>query len=414
MNVRFYDLFGGVGGFRLGLEKACRDKSRGEQSQKEWECERQDVLPESERKEICNGTTKSSSSRQLESRGRQEGNQETPPKGYSASPTSEGGENTSQFHCVGYCDFDKHAVQTYNKNFGENHEPKDATEVDWQAEPDFDLLCAGFPCQSFSLAGKRRGFDDTRGTLFFEICKAARIKRPRWLFLENVKGLLSHEKGVTFAAILDSLQELGYFVEWQVLDSQDFGVPQHRERVFIIGHLGGKPKQAVFPLGKINQKPVRTLKETRRTRPGAIDSNYQGGGTRAMIVKPVLTPDRKEKRQHGRRFKEDGEPSFTLTGQDKHGILIHTAFPDEKPREYNTSSGGGHLSMVLDVEFKGMSIRRLTPIECERLQGFPDGWTEGVSDTQRYKQMGNAVTVNVIEAISKELLSVLEEEEEKK
>jgi DNA (cytosine-5)-methyltransferase 1 len=244
------------------------------------------------------------------------------------------------------------------------------------------------------------GFDDTRGTLFHDICRIAACKSPKYLFLENVKGLLSHDGGHTFAVILTALDELGYDAEWQVLDSQHFGVPQHRERVFIIGHSRTQPTRQVFPLGCSGSEDTVVSTITARANQaqragtyiesneggialdaynggkptkvaGAIRQNQLNGGS--VVAIPILTPDRPEKRQDGRRFKEDGEPAFTLTAQDKHGI------------------------------FNGKRIRRLTPTECERLQGYPDGWTKEASDSQRYKMLGNAVTVNVIEAIARRL-----------
>ena len=314
-------------------------------------------------------------------------------------------------------EWDKYAAQIYEKNIGQL-DTRDIREV--KDIPDHDLLTAGFPCQSFSIAGKRGGFDDTRGTLFFEIARIAKQKQPRLLLLENVKGLLSHDKGATFGTILNTLDELGYDLQWQVLNSKNFGVPQNRERVFIVGHLRGTPRPEVFPLGSDSKETysenahtisaVTGLKKVDRF--PTLDTMYkkglgskqargcivqlnnpthsnnrlysdkgispalntaQGGNRQPKIVRPVLTPDRAKKRQNGRRIKEDGEPSFTLTGQDKHGVMVDS------------------------------SIRRLTPLECERLQGFPDGWTEGISDTQRYKCLGNAVTVNVIEAIINKL-----------
>src|SRR3990167_6198380 len=150
--------------------------------------------------------------------------------------------------CVGYYEIDKYAVQTYNKNFGTDWKPMDITKVDAKDVPEHDILCAGFPCQSFSIAGKRLGFEDTRGTLFFEIARIAKRRKPQILFLENVKGLLSHDKGRTFATILATLDELGYNAEWQVLNSKYFGVPQNRERGFIIGHLRGKRSRKIFPI----------------------------------------------------------------------------------------------------------------------------------------------------------------------
>ena len=165
------------------------------------------------------------------------------------------------FQCVGYYEIDKYAVQTYNKNFGTNYEPKDIREVKADDLPDHEILCGGFPCQSFSIAGKRMGFEDTRGTLFFEIARIAKVKRPHILFLENVKGLLSHDRGRTFATILATLDELGYNAEWQVLNSKYFGVPQNRERVFIIGHLRDQCSRQIFPLGKVSEKSYERKQE---------------------------------------------------------------------------------------------------------------------------------------------------------
>lgn len=142
-----------------------------------------------------------------------------------------------RFKCVWYCDIDANAVNIYNRRFNEQWSPTDIRTVDTGTIPGFDMLCAGFPCQAFSIAGKRAGFSDTRGTLFFEIARIAKDKRPQYLLLENVKGLLNHDNGKTFAVILRTLDELGYNCQWMVLNSKFFGVPQNRERVFIIGHL---------------------------------------------------------------------------------------------------------------------------------------------------------------------------------
>ena len=323
-----------------------------------------------------------------------------------------------------------------------------------------DVICGGFPCQAFSIAGNRRGFKDTRGTLFFEVARFASILRPKYLFLENVKGLLNHDRGATFETILRTLDELGYDVEWQVLNSKDFGVPQNRERVFIIGHLRGASTRAIFPLGGENEKSdfesvIRKLGNVNPSQKGmngeAFDSNgisptlttNKGEGTKIAI--PVLTPDRANKRQNGRRFKTDGEPMFTLTAQGKHGILIAGKLPgnhDQNSRVYDicglsptlsTMQGGGQEPKIIQRghgynqsgEHKivptltsnsyhennhlsdGFRIRKLTPRECWRLQGFPD-WAfdkaQAVnSNSQLYKQAGNSVTVNVIAEIAKRL-----------
>jgi len=303
--------------------------------------------------------------------------------------------------CVGYSEIDKYAIQTYERHFPEHKNYGDATKIKADELPDFDMLCGGFPCQAFSIAGKRRGFEDTRGTLFFDVARIIEVKRPKIVFLENVKGLLNHNKGETFRVIIQTLSELGYDVQWMVLNSKFFGVPQNRERVFIIGSLRETSRPEILPfkgadgetnlnyIGAImsekNKQWLENGKQFSRNFPqgqrvygvdgcsSTLAGNAGGLGGKTGLY-TVLTPNRPEKRQNGRRFKEEGEPSFTLTQQDKHGV------------------------------FDGMQIRRLTPTECERLQGFPDNWTEGVSDTQRYKQCGNAVTTKVIKSIMEQLI----------
>ncbi len=153
--------------------------------------------------------------------------------------------------CVGFSEINKYAISIYSYHFGDHKNYGDASRIIPEELPDFDLLVGGFPCQAFSIAGKRRGFEDTRGTLFFEIARIAKHKRPRYLLLENVAGLLSHNKGDTFETILATLDELGYDAEWEVLNSKNFGVPQNRERVFIVGHLRGHGSRKIFPLGQV-------------------------------------------------------------------------------------------------------------------------------------------------------------------
>ena len=367
---------------------------------------------------------------------------------------------------VGACEIDEYARRIYAEHFPGVKIYGDVTKIDPEQLPEIDGIVAGFPCQTFSIAGKRLGFKESRGELFFEIARIAKQKRPRYLLLENVKGLLSHDNGETFAVILNTLDELGYDAEWQVLNSKYF-VPQNRERIFIIAYLRTEPRPEVFPIHEVSgisnseddrkQKggkgirsediastidsrygALRNSGETYLQQVGNIDKkghnsiwgrvydpdgiapnlNAEGGGLGAktgLFAVPVLTPDRPEKRQNGRRFKEDGDPMFTLTAQDKHGVLT-------SPKHFNMTEHNG--SRVYDVSGPssslmsdngtgsrikiqdGVKIRRLTPTECERLQGFPDGWTEGISDTQRYKCLGNAVTVNVIEFLGKKLYEV--------
>jgi DNA (cytosine-5)-methyltransferase 1 len=286
--------------------------------------------------------------------------------------------------CIGFSEIDKYAIQIYQRHFPEHKNYGDATLIDERQLPDFDLLVGGFPCPSFSAAGKRLGFQDPRGTLFFDIARILSHKGPRHFLLENVKGLLSHDNGKTFQTILGVLTDLGYFVEWQVLNSKDFGVAQNRERVFIVGHLGTGSGRKVFPIGGSSQENNQELSST------AIDSNYfkspDNHGQRTMIAETQKLPD-------AQRIREIDGCSVTLKGEGggqgaKTGLY---AIPDNK----------GSV-------FDGYRIRRLTPVECARLQGFPDDWHGGVSDSQAYRCYGNAVTVNVIEAIMIKLLSITE------
>ncbi|HEM5132710.1 TPA: DNA cytosine methyltransferase [Streptococcus suis] len=395
--------------------------------------------------------------------------------------------------CVGFCEIDQFARKSYKAihNTEGEFEFHDITRVTDELVRGIgrvDVICGGFPCQAFSIAGKRAGFEDTRGTLFFEIARFASILRPKYLFLENVTGLLNHDNGNTFETILGALDELGYDAEWQVFNSKNFGVPQNRERVFIIGHLRGAGGRAIFPFGgvdaaadtkqsKINK--VGNIRKMGRSQSGdvvSVDSlvptlcstTTQKDPLKVAI--PVLTPDREEKRQNGRRFKTDGEPMFTLTAQDKHGVLVNDIkvvgviepnfnqsgciyAPEGIAPTIRTMQGGGlePKIAVREATSKGYSeatvgdsvnlshpnsstrrgrvgkqvantlltdeeqgvvmpnfrIRKLTPRECWRLQGFPD-WAfdkaQAVnSNSQLYKQAGNSVTVNVIEAIARKL-----------
>lgn len=247
--------------------------------------------------------------------------------------------------CVGCSEIDKYAIKVYERHFGGHKNYGDATKINPTELPDFDLLVGGFPCQAFSIAGKRKGFDDTRGTLFFDIARILAEKKPKHLVLENVKGLLSHNQGRTFQTILGVLSDLGYGVEWQVLNSKDFGVPQNRERIIIVGHLRTECRRKVFPIIGNNSETIKQLNQPKH-------SNDRVYGTDG--VSPTLN---------------------TMQGGNRQPFI------SQEPR-----------------------IRRLTPKECERLQGFPDDWTAGESDTQRYKMCGNAVTTNVITAVMERLL----------
>jgi DNA (cytosine-5)-methyltransferase 1 len=375
--MKYFSMFSGIGGFELGIQRAFNKQSTpfeqdGQGTNGDSDEVEHDVLPTSRTTPLC----------------------------------------------VGYSEIDKYAIKVYERNFNGHTNYGDATKIDPSSLPDFDLLVGGFPCQAFSVAGKRMGFDDTRGTLFFDIARILAEKRPRHLVLENVKGLLSHDSGKTFQTILGVLSDLGYRVEWQVLNSKDFGVPQNRERVYIIGHLGNQCVRQVFPINGTNGADIVQINNPVHSNDRVYDTsgisptlNTMQGGNRQPFVASVLTPDRVEKRQNGRRIKDDGEPSFTVTSQDRHGILTASRLVS-----YNRNDGvKGEIDVAHTLsssDYRGLNrnqdqnavledvrIRRLTPTECERLQGFPDDWTAGESDTQRYKMCGNAVTVNVVEAV---------------
>ncbi|EOD7438432.1 DNA (cytosine-5-)-methyltransferase [Enterococcus faecium] len=349
------------------------------------------------------------------------------------------GMESAGHECVGFCEIDKFARTSYKaihdtEGEVEMHDITTVSDELIRGIGSVDVICGGFPCQAFSIAGKRKGFEDTRGTLFFEIARFASILRPRYLFLENVKGLLNHEGGATFETILRALDELGYDVEWQVLNSKDY-VPQNRERVFIIGHLRGERTRKIFPFSG-NDEPLVEL-QRQQSSVNTITARYgEAAGVGSYVVEskqqkqvaiPVLTPDRLEKRQNGRRFKNDGDEMFTLTSQDRHGILVREAtskgyaeaLPGDSVNISHPNSdtrrgrvGKGIANTLLTGEEQAVvtdnyRIRKLTPRECWRLQGFPD-WAfdrakQVNSDSQLYKQAGNSVTVPVIADIAKRL-----------
>ena len=468
--------------------------------------------------------------------------------------------------CVGFCEFDKFATASYismhlltdeqRKALKDLPIKKRQKEIlkeeyrngEWYANdirrvyagdiPKADCWCFGFPCQDISVAGKQAGFQGNRSSLFFRVMYlVGQLKeedKPTYLFIENVKNLLSVNGGWDFARLLIEMEQQGYDAEWQVLNSKDFGVPQNRERCFIIGHLRGRSTSKVLPIegadgknsvslnlfGCLNGRNSQRdrvysddgLAPTISTKPGGntepkvsilFDTSYIGQDGKARIYEnicptltsrdykelrsvgvvcnvnpsgkgingnvydstglsptlttnkgegnkiaiPVLTPDRAEKRQNGRRFKEDGEPMFTLAGQDRHGIAIEVkeatkqgyaecrvgidsvnfSMPNSKTRRgrvgqeiantLDTSCNQGIFVQVSEeltvyaVWYEKyqcyIAIRKLTPKECFRLQGWSDDYFEKAqlvnSDSQLYKQAGNGVTVSVIKAIAEKL-----------
>ena len=413
--------------------------------------------------------------------------------------------------CIGSCEIDQYARQIYSRNFGHEPEYKDATKLNPKELPDFQCLCAGFPCQSFSLAGHRGGFEDTRGTLFFEIIRIIREKQPSVLFLENVKGLLSHDKGKTYRTILTTLDEVGYDTSFQLINSKYF-LPQNRDRIFIIGHLRGKSRREILPLGEISEGDDRTPKNGNKIELEAKHINMtkhngsrvyskdgiapsvmagEGSGTRIKIAEPksiqrcgdrdkktysikdishclnanpmsdyqnkIIEPKIKQigkihKGQSGVVYSIDGiatticgcgggsgaktglyaEPKLKkvgIIGKGGQGMRVYSIDgiasnlnalsggmgaktglyldrndmnipkPDDISRTVRVGGRGSTDRHSWDIIDDNTRVRRLTPTECERLQGFPDGYTIGISETQRYKCLGNAVTVNTIQYI---------------
>lgn len=367
--------------------------------------------------------------------------------------------------CIMASEIDKYANQAYEILYG-HKTVGDVTKVAAEDVPDHELLVGGFPCQAFSVAGNRKGFEDTRGTLFFEVARIAKVKQPKVILLENVKGLVGHDKGKTLEVIIQTLHDIGYTVDFNIINSKYY-VPQNRERIFIVAvrndliknedwrtqgnNVLVKAKRRISELNINNfnfewpeqnevttrlrdilesevderyyiseEKTEKLLEQLNDSgKPmnvkdgcncvGRVDLNGHdyikrvydveymsptiptgtGGNHEPKIAEEVracLTPDRENKRQMGRRFKESDEESFTVNTLDKHGVAIGN-YPKYR-------------------------IRKLTPRECFRLQGFPDSefdklLSAGISNSQLYKMAGNAVTVNVIEAIGEQLLPYL-------
>ena len=396
--------------------------------------------------------------------------------------------------CIGYCENDKFARASYEAMYDTEGEWKadDVTKLKSEDVPYADIWCFGFPCQDISVAGKQRGLVGKRSGIYYNIIDLLKSKeesdKPTYLLVENVKNLLSINAGFDFASVLSEMDEAGYDCRWQVLNSKDFGVPQNRERVFIIANLRSRGRREILPLcgenaatlnqlvggmqgyrvygtdglsatlvgnaGGVGAKTGLYFIDQSNHAPKITDTarcltarytagmvNHTAMNSAVMEVHPVLTPERMEKRQNGRRMKEDGEPMFTLTSQDRHGVFVcekvqvddetllrvrngtkqgydeaHVgdgiclAYPESPTRRGRVGKG---CSQTLDCSgqmgtlMRCGRIRRLTPRECFRLQGFPDTLFDRAasvnSDAQLYKQAGNAVTATVAFAVAMSL-----------
>lgn len=312
------------------------------------------------------------------------------------------GMEKAGFTCVFSAEIDQHASEMYIENYNEN--PKcDITKLDARSIPDFDVLCAGFPCQAFSISGKQKGFyDETRGTLFFDICRILEEKKPRAFILENVKNLTTHDKGRTFAVMTSALSKLGYSVQYKVLNARDFGVPQNRERIVLVGNREGK----TFNFGNIIEQPVTSMRPfldkpdtstfeyldkseytlidskyiKRQEKSGLIFVGYRNKKTRSAGTRPNTEHLSRVHKQPNRIYSVDG---------------IHPTLPSQE------SSGRFYI-------YDGVSVRKLTLDECFRFMGFPEDFHKIGNKSQLYNRIGNSICVNMVASVATELHHMLE------
>ncbi len=274
--------------------------------------------------------------------------------------------------CVFTSEWDKFAQQTYQANYGDTPHG-DITQIDERDIPQFDVLLGGFPCQAFSIAGKKLGFEDTRGTLFFDVARIIKHHKPKAFLLENVKGLLSHNKKQTFQVIYQTLIDLGYHIHYQVLNARDFGLPQNRERIYIVGFLDDVDFN--FP------EPFNTPTKLGDILDNEVDEKY-------------TISDRLWASHQARKKKN----------QEKGWGFGYSLFDESSTYTSTISARYYKDGSEILVAQKGKNPRKLTPREASRLQGFPKDFVIPVSDTQAYKQFGNSVAVSVVREIAKEML----------
>ena len=251
--MKYFSTFTGIAGFELGIRQAYEERNNnlGRTSKTSNSKNRRDKS-NTNNSDGNGGRTNSTCIDKSENISNTKGEKQGRSK-KDSSNTKFKQLGSQQPTCVGYSEVNKYAIQIYKKHFPKHKNYGDITKIIASEVPDHDLFIGGFPCQSFSIAGKRGGFKDTRGTLFFDIARILKVKRPKNFILENVKGLLNHDKGNTFATIISTINELEYDCQWNVLNSKNFGVPQNRERVFIVGHLRGVARPKVFPITQSSQ-----------------------------------------------------------------------------------------------------------------------------------------------------------------
>lgn len=325
--------------------------------------------------------------------------------------------------CVFSNDIDKFACKTYEVNFDE-HPSGDITQLAPSDIPDFDILCGGFPCQPFSLAGKKAGFEDTRGTLFFDVARIIKDRRPKAFMLENVKNLMSHDHGRTFQTIAATLDELGYDIAYRVIDGSIY-VPQHRERTFIVGFDRGRYAHHDYTLELSNpdeqgQQHVHVVRhDDGDARPSVIRTK---DGDVVLNRMPPLTPD-----EHIHKLSDILDANDTVPDKYTLSDATFSYLRQHKAKHQARGNGFGYtvadvdgISRTLSARYgkdgseilipqSGKNPRKLAPRECARLQGFPDTFDIPVSDTQAYHQFGNSVVVPLVTDIAKSMVSELKQ-----
>jgi DNA (cytosine-5)-methyltransferase 1 len=369
--------------------------------------------------------------------------------------------------CVLASEIDKYASQAYSILYGGEHLRGDVTKIDENDVPDHDLLAFGFPCQAFSVAGKRLGFEEARGTLFFEAARIAKAKQPKVLLAENVKGLVGHDGGKTLDTIIQTLDEIGYTVDFEVMNSKYFGVPQNRERIFIVAVRNDLIEPSEWNVGKrsdvvakgkkrISQLGVKTfnfdwpsqelvtvrlrdilesdvdekfyLSEEKTAKLVAqLEAQHPSVTEEIKCYNPRNIEDGTQTRMQDRIYDPEGNTVALTSFCDRLNVIepqmlghIELKGHDAIKRVYSaegvsptlTTMGGGHREPKIAEGGPKYRIRKLTPRECFHLQGFPDSefdklTANGISNSQLYKMAGNAVTVNVISAIGKRLITYL-------
>lgn len=290
-------------------------------------------------------------------------------------------------------DFDKYAVETYKVNIDDKIVLGDINDL-IDDIPSHDVLLAGFPCQPFSMMGKQKGFSDERGTLFFTIEKILSMHKPKIIVLENVKNLLTHNNGKTFRKMKDILeQKLNYSIHFKVLNSQDFGVPQTRRRVFVVGFLKDEIDSHNFQFPKTQKLKITTF--------DLLDEKVDKKYFLSYKILPTILSD------GSGNYKSKSEINLPIAKP-----LTATMHKMHRANQDNYFEDFSNRALFEDTAEKQISaVRRLTPNECRKLQGFPDDWKVVVSDTQAYKQFGNAVTVNVSQSLAKSIRLFMENSE---